>query len=44
MKVNCLLKVGCDLVLYCDGKLEDMEFLVDNIIFVKLILFSLKIF
>ncbi|MDE5109515.1 MAG: beta-N-acetylhexosaminidase [Trichodesmium sp. St17_bin3_1_1] len=42
-KVNRSLKAGCDLALYCDGKLEDMEFLADNITPVKPILFNPKI-
>ena len=42
-KVNRSLEAGCDLTLYCDGKLEDMEYLADNIIPIKPILFNPKI-
>ncbi|MCL2924098.1 MAG: hypothetical protein MGF17_05555 [Trichodesmium sp. MAG_R04] len=42
-KVNHSLEAGCDLTLYCDGKLEDMEYLADNIIPMKPILFNPKI-
>ncbi len=42
-KVNKSLKAGCDLALYCDGKLKDMEILADNITPRKPIPFSTKI-
>lgn len=42
-KVNRSLEAGCDLALYCDGKLADMEILADNITPRKPIQFSTKI-
>lgn len=43
MKVNRSLEAGCDLALYCDGKLEDMKILADNITQRKPLPFSTKI-